>query len=335
MFSFAFVLWGENNAGIYKVALKRLGETMKTIEKESQFLSREETRKRLNTEILPRIVRSFSHGTECYMKLNNANLLSLRVEPRYPDPPKVQDHEVPVRIANIDELVGKDWGLTFLQIIPYIQGYLPVWAIAEESGVEILLVRRCLRQLLYYRCIAMTDTYSSYNRYTCTSRIRELYINPKLQKSCLQYITLEGQQPPPLNRVLKLYCSLRPHRDINQIFTFERTSSLGIDERKFIAFGMINRLIRRVRKIPLKDCPGQDHLVKEDANVPETHIRDNKEVNQSLNQPRYPYPDQKERITMMANGMNDYDIICAKTRCTYDTVDKAMTSDKNMRSVLR
>ena len=208
-FTFGFVIPEESQTGPFRPALRKLGEVMKTLEIESQYLSNPATKRHFGQEILPRIAHDLNRNTECIIPINNANMLALQIIPKLREPPYVRDYQVPISIVNFESLVSKDWGLTFQQVIPFIDGIRHVKRIAADSGVDTALVRRCLRQLLYYRCIIMIDIFQYSNMYMCTPRIRTILEDVDMQRQCVRYISTGYEPLPPINKVCRQLYYLR------------------------------------------------------------------------------------------------------------------------------
>jgi hypothetical protein len=84
-----------------------------------------------------------------------------------------------------------------------------------------------------------------------------------MQKECISYITKPGKRqftifnvseslPPSIDKVIGLYCDLRGIATVKEFSEENNLESLNIDERRFITFGVVNKLISRIHKYPLK-----------------------------------------------------------------------------------
>ncbi|RKO90759.1 nitrogen permease regulator 2, partial [Blyttiomyces helicus] len=72
---------------------------------------------------------------------DDANMINLKLFPKYRDPPTVHDYQVPVFIINLEHAMDKYWDMTMRRVIPHINGVHSVRKIAESADVEISLVR--------------------------------------------------------------------------------------------------------------------------------------------------------------------------------------------------
>jgi hypothetical protein len=112
-------------------------------------------------------------------------------------------------------------------------------------------VRRALRQLLYYRVIVMLDVFQYSNRYACTRRIAELAGNEAMQLECRQYVSKESRNLVSFNRIFRLYASLHPSASFGDFCIEHKTEGLGIDDQRFVTFGLRTGILRRVKHIPV------------------------------------------------------------------------------------
>ncbi len=90
------------------------------------------------------------------------------------------------------------------------------------------------------------------NVYVPSPFIGELHRNPRMQRECLEFIVHPAMQgrPPPLRRVFKLYGSLKRGVTMRELAHTEPLFQGIVDPRKFAVFGVINNLIRRLRRFP-------------------------------------------------------------------------------------
>jgi nitrogen permease regulator 2-like protein len=58
-----------------------------------------------------------------------------------------------------------------LQVIPHIDGVKYVKKISLDAEVDIEIVKRCVRALLYYNCVALIDIFQYSNVYTATDKV--------------------------------------------------------------------------------------------------------------------------------------------------------------------
>lgn len=166
--------------------------------------------------------------------------------------------------------------------MPFIDGVKYVKRISMEADVEIAIVKKCLRQLLYYGCITMIDIFLHSNIYVTTSKISLLANDPKLQAECALYVTKSGRTPPSSAQLFALYCSMQPSLRMSTYSVLHQKELADVDVRRFITFGLIHSLLRRVYRYPvLIDRSGQQQqqqqqqppLVPQSSPSPPPHVR--------------------------------------------------------------
>ena len=138
--------------------------------------------------------------------LNDANILALKVfwVPR--DPDEVQEHDVPVLIRSRELILNLNCDLALqqvrfivlyckhylhsclthtphtylptslpvcppIQVIPHIDGTKFVKRISLDADVDIDIVKRSIRTLLYYDCVSLTDIFQYSNVYIVTEKV--------------------------------------------------------------------------------------------------------------------------------------------------------------------
>jgi hypothetical protein len=249
-FNFCFVFRRETDARPWYPIVRKLSTTMLAMEKESEFLFNKDSKKRLK-EILTNTRDRLNLQARCVLPLDDANLLSLKLFPILPDPPIVRDHDVPVRVREFNHVETIEWDLAMLQILPYVDGVRYVKKIGMDAGVDIPIVKQCIRQLLYYSCVALVDVFQYSNIYTTGSRVSALLEDDGLAKSCVVYVTKRSKAPPPLAKVFSLYCSMEPSLRVSDFCLTHDTNALHIDDRRFITFGLLHGFIRRVHEYPI------------------------------------------------------------------------------------
>eukprot|EP00479_Gromia_sphaerica_P009348 TRINITY_DN3908_c0_g1_i3.p1 TRINITY_DN3908_c0_g1~~TRINITY_DN3908_c0_g1_i3.p1 ORF type:complete len:165 (-),score=18.06 TRINITY_DN3908_c0_g1_i3:329-823(-) len=120
--------------------------------------------------------------------VNDANILQLKLfqKPKIPD--EVFDHQVPVQIQDLQNLMEEDWDLTLKRIVPFINGVNHVDKIAQLSETNIGFVRDCVRQLLSFGLITMIDIFLYSNEYELTAKIADFLSNSALKEECLEFV---------------------------------------------------------------------------------------------------------------------------------------------------
>uniref|UniRef100_A0A7S2R7X6 Nitrogen permease regulator 2 n=1 Tax=Mucochytrium quahogii TaxID=96639 RepID=A0A7S2R7X6_9STRA len=341
-FAFGFIFAQGVQTAPYQAVLKKLSSVMKKIEIESFFISKEENKDRLQG-ILENVLSDLSNWGESIIQIDNANLLALQITPRLVDPPGVSNHQVPVQIKELDRLVTKEWDLTIQQVLRYIDGERHISLIAEESGVLDALVRRCVRQLLYFRCVVILDIFQYSNCYMCTPRITELAENDELQNECVQYVWNGVMKPPSFSKVFHLYTLLRPGITVRDLCLLHDTVSLNIDARRLFTFGTLHGLIRRLHKYPVAP-PTLDLTQLEDDDLYSKYIAHShanikteaEAIKAYLGTTADPGTGSAvEKVFTLLNGRNCFDAVCAELWCPNDSLTRALRVNNNVAVIQR
>ena len=122
-----------------------------------------------------------------------------------PDPSSVRDHDVPVRVRELGTSITSEWDLTLQQILPYVDGVRFVKRISLDAGVEVALVKHCVRQLLYYGCVSLVDIFQYSNIYTTGRRVNLLASNQEFGRQCVAYVTKRSMAKPLISKVFSLF----------------------------------------------------------------------------------------------------------------------------------
>jgi hypothetical protein len=164
-----------------------------------------------------------------------------------------------------------EWDLALQQIVPFIDGVRYVKRISLEADVEIAIVKKCVRQLLYYGCVTLIDIFLHSNIYANTPKIAVLANDPKLQAECAVYIAKSGHAPPSFARIFALYCSVQPSLRMSDFCVVYSESLALIDVRRFITFGLIHGFLRRVHRYPIcidRSLPGSSPQQQQSQQAP-------------------------------------------------------------------
>ncbi|KAE9015394.1 hypothetical protein PF011_g7633 [Phytophthora fragariae] len=245
----------------------------KGMEKESGFLYNSDKKELLGT-ILPQILRDLTLHGECTIPVDTANIINLKLFPTLQDPAPVFEYQVPVAIRDLRALLenSAEWDLALQQIVPFIDGVRYVKRISLEAEVEIAIVKKCVRQLLYYGCVTLIDIFLHSNIYANTPKIAVLANDPKLQAECAVYIAKSGHAPPSFARIFALYCSVQPSLRMSDFCVVYSESLALIDVRRFITFGLIHGFLRRVHRYPIcidRNLPGSSPQQQQQNQAPQ------------------------------------------------------------------
>ncbi|XP_071477108.1 GATOR1 complex protein NPRL2-like [Diadema antillarum] len=298
LFNICFVLEPGSDTAPYETLVKKLSGYFVTLELECAFLSTEETKARV-PDVLEKLLTNLNEYGKCSVPINESNTIHLKIVPPTKEPQPVLEHHVPMFLTDKDTYDNLQWDLTTQQILPYIDGVNHVQRIAVEGDVDLNLVKICLQNLLYYGVISIVPIFQYSNVYMVQPTINTLMEDEKLQKECIEYVTLAGCSPPTLRSVVLLYSSLCPGMTVRDLCMRHNPRALNICERHLIQFGVVRGLIRRLHKFPVK-------------------VQGAESFGTGRNLDRY------------MQGRLNYDEICCRTGMSHRQLDELIEKDVNI-----
>ncbi|KAI3481284.1 hypothetical protein L1887_56501 [Cichorium endivia] len=169
--------------------------------------------------------------------------INLKLFPVYPNPPAVNDWDVPVALLDLQSRVDGNWDLTLRRILPFIDGVHHVKRIAQLADADLGLTRACLEHLVYYGCIVVVDIFQYFNMYTVRPAHRQdgrrRGAGSRVRHLCHQ----AGLSDAVVSRAAQalLACSVQV-RTLHDWIEDNDLDDKGIDVRRFVSFGSDPRL---------------------------------------------------------------------------------------------
>lgn len=208
---------------------------------------------------LQRIFEDLNEYGEACVWVDDVNVLNLRLEFDQPAMSKIHAWDVPLMIRSLPPPAEWTWDLTVQRIHSCIDGIKHVQRIAELADVELKLVKRAVKELVYYGRAMLLDIFHFQAIYTCNDEAAPFIQDPELQEECIRYVAI----PPPKDATPKesslpsketlidLYTSLHPGLQLYEFCLTHKTHLANIDIRRFITFGIIKGFLRRIHKFAL------------------------------------------------------------------------------------
>lgn len=237
----------------YEPLVKKLNKYFEELELECQFLSNTESRKKIPS-ILEDIRVKLNEFKVCRLEMTSSTTINLKVVRVHPDPEEVLDEQVPLLLVTRNLLRPNRWDLTTQQIIPYIDGYRHISRIATEADVEVSLVKACIQNMIYYGIVKLIPIFQYSNSYLPTQRLVELHENESLREDCIRYVAKVSNSPeflPDFRFIFRMYCSMNYGITIRDLCLQFNPSSVNVDEKRLIRFGLMKGLIRRIHRYPV------------------------------------------------------------------------------------
>ncbi|WFC98461.1 Nitrogen permease regulator 2 [Malassezia yamatoensis] len=194
--------------------------------------------------------------------------INLKLFPSYPNPPNVQDWDVPVLLINLGKHVDGSWDLTLVRLLPYINGVNHAKRIAQLSDTDISLVKQCIEHLLYYSYAILIDIFQFSNMYAIRPQVARALDDVSIGSECAAYVTLPNQSSLSAPELWRMYTKLGPGRTLSDWAEEIGESLQQVDIRRFVTFGIIKGFLRRIHRYPMLVHASEDRTAEVEADWP-------------------------------------------------------------------
>lgn len=312
MFNVCFVCYPWSRTVQYEPALIKLSKFLVDLEKENEFLSREENTESIQ-KILDKVFADINETGGSTVQIGD-NTLQLKVTSSAPDPPQVHDWDVPVLMVNPDP-GNEEWDLTTQQLLSFVNGINHVAKIAAEADVESNLVKAAVQNLVYHRVVDIVPIFMYSNVYCVTPNLRDIRedINTRTEfMSVIQRPSASGIFKTSFRDVYEMVCAFNHHTTVNDICQrFSPKQKLDVDECRLVQYLVLKGILRRIHKYPV--------YVPDNSGVSSTVLgQSNSAVGAACD--LYPY----------FTGQKHYDEICCKTGLSARKLDEKIENDPNV-----
>lgn len=253
-FNFVFIFPYDCETSPYEPAIARLAKMFRVLEEQNQILSLAENdpvfykdpsalsnrkdSKFSIQDLVMRIFQDLNSYSECLIQINESNYVDIKIFPLVPPPTAIQlsIEAVPISVVNLNKVIDLNWDPTMLNILPFIDGLNSISNIAKLSDSDENLVIECIRHLIYYKCVIMTDIFQFSNIYAPTNLITTFLSDPKLSYDCQSYVTLPRNadilklpfnEIPISNSNSNIGSSSNLTRDSNRYYHHRKNSSMS------------------------------------------------------------------------------------------------------------
>ncbi|KAJ2031875.1 Nitrogen permease regulator 2 [Coemansia sp. RSA 922] len=306
--------------------VKRVGCLLKELEISSGLLSDEDGERPLMSMMRQLVTKLNDHG-ECQIELDLKGLsqslastgISIKLFPYYGSPRDIAPYHVPVRTIDFEMAKLKSvqtvsqadipddimWDLVLDRVMKHMDNVNHVRRIALLTKIREETVVLALRHLDYYGCIVLADIFQFGNIYEAQYQIMDLYRQAWLQRECYNYVTRDGAASDvQAEELLRLYSTIQKRKTVAEWVLENEVDVERIDVRRFIVFGVIHQLLRRVHCYPVlcgpaKVCDEERSVVAED-NGETASPGDDSPGNGGL----------EKRLVEMLDGTHHMDEIC-------------------------
>ncbi|MED6258723.1 Nitrogen permease regulator-like 2 [Ilyodon furcidens] len=158
LFNLGLVCDAQTDTCALEPIVKKLAGYLTTLELESGFISKEESKQKL-LPIMSTLLEDLNATGACTLPIDDSNTIQLMLIQQRKDPPTVQEYDVPVFTECKELFIKSQWDLTTQQILPHIDGFRHIQKISAEADVELNLVRIAVQNLLYYGVVTLVSIF--------------------------------------------------------------------------------------------------------------------------------------------------------------------------------
>ncbi|KAK9360389.1 nitrogen permease regulator 2 [Lipomyces starkeyi] len=250
LFNFCFVFHKNADISAYNPVVRKLSKMFQALEEQNKFLSSSLMNEGLKS-IVDQIFEDLNNYCECFIPIDEANSINIKLFPLHRPPPRIKAFHVPISTVQLKAVMDVNWDPTMEKIVEFIDGINSVRKIAELADTDYGLTRKCIQHLMYYGCVIVVDIFQFSNSYACTADISVLATDRHLGDECQSYVASPGAKKRNVCDLLEVYCSLHNGQTVKEWYIANRDQLRGIDIRRFISFGIIKGIIYRVNVFPV------------------------------------------------------------------------------------
>ncbi|KAJ1722334.1 Nitrogen permease regulator 2 [Coemansia erecta] len=287
IFNMCFVFDIDSDTKCYEPVVKRVGCLLKELEISGRLLSDPEGVRPLRTMMRQLVSKLNAHG-EYQIELDLKGLsqsmvstgISIKLFPHYDNPTDIHLYDVPVRkmdfeIARLKSSTNDyqtravdevHWDLVLDKVIHCMDNVNHVRRIARLAQIKEETVILALRHLDYYGCISLVDIFQFGNVYETSYRVVDAYRSAWMQRECHLYVTRNGKSGNiTMNGLLQMYSTMRNRQTVAEWVIEQQINIEQFDVRRFVIFGVMHQLLRRVHCYPVICGPPSSRQERDDA----------------------------------------------------------------------
>lgn len=141
-------------------------------------------------DLVMRVYQDLNNYSECLIPIDDGNAIDIRIFPlKTPPNSSISIEDVPISNVNLSGLIDVNWDPTMLKIVPFIDGLNSISKIAKLSNSDPDLVVECIKHLIYYNCVILSDIFQFSNIYAPTSLLRLFLTDDAIATACQGYVS--------------------------------------------------------------------------------------------------------------------------------------------------
>ncbi|KAJ1813336.1 Nitrogen permease regulator 2 [Coemansia sp. RSA 2598] len=273
IFNMCFAFGVDADTKCYEPVVKRVGCLLKELEIGGRLLSDPEGQRPLKTMMRQLVTKLNAHG-EYQIELDLKGLaqsmvstgISIRLFPHYDNPSEINLYDVPVRKMDFEAARMKSsssefqskvasetvWDMVLDKVIHCIDNVNHVRRIARLAQIQEDWVILALKHLDYFGCVNLVDIFQFGNIYEPQYQLVGLYRSARLQRECFSYVTRDGKTGDiAMDALAQMYLTMRNRQTVAQWVIEQKLDLDRFDVRRFVMFGVMNGLLRRIHCYPV------------------------------------------------------------------------------------
>lgn len=272
-FNICFVVKDDGSSKQWWQIVSKTAAFFKTIEEEDGLLQAEERLAELKCagdqgypapnvgivyELLEAILEDLNTYGETCVRIDDLHVLNLAKTQPKAAASKVKAWDVPLLIRSLPSTEEWTWDLSLQRIHSYIDGVNHVQRIAELADVELKLVKKAVRELLFHDRVMLLDIFHFQAIYTLTSDFAWFAKDESMQEECARYVakdlplvSRESKATSITTTLVELYRGLHSGLCVRDFYSNREDQLADVDIRRLITFGVIKGFLRRIHKYAL------------------------------------------------------------------------------------
>eukprot|EP00040_Diaphanoeca_grandis_P042677 m.265651 g.265651 ORF g.265651 m.265651 type:complete len:392 (+) comp62916_c0_seq1:278-1453(+) len=266
LFNVAFVVNVDTDTSLFEPLVKKLAGYLRALEIEVGFIVKLDNDEALQhlQNIFDQIFVGLNRDGCCEIPVEDEayTIIRLHLTPKDDEVKAVHPFEVPLPICDLRKLNLDDLDLTIMKILPHINGENFAKKIAVKSKVAQVLVLKALSCMVARNMIAMVPVFQFNSIYVVTGNVGRLLTDADLFRRCEVFTRrLECSCEVDRHGFFTLYSELKPRQPYWTVADFHERHNLlnlGIDLRRFMYFGVLEGILRKVNQYPVRDVSSAD-----------------------------------------------------------------------------
>lgn len=212
-----------------------------------------ESTKQKIQNILQRLFIDLTEKGETFINLDDSNILTAKIFVSPKQPLEIYDYNVPMLIYDRISQLNIPWDISLNYLLNRIDGINHIKKIASTiPPIDIDCVKRCLRTLLFYDCVMITDVVQFSNIYQLQNPIKKIISDNNIMIKIQHFCCVNLNFLPSITNVLKILLKFQPGKQLCQILISSGVELLvGIDIRRLIAIAQNCKILARLHEYPI------------------------------------------------------------------------------------